>query len=425
MNAKYLKTKPGKIYRAPLLFLLLASTFLCSLPNQLHGWNSAWYAMDYSLGVDSRLFVGSFLRLFYPDFLPASSAYAFNVLSTLVLLALLSHVLASVLRLVENTPCETGLLALTTLWLLSPGSPAYLWNTENMGRFDLYLFLVTLIAAAVFLHVRAVSVRFAVFTICGMVCLAIHQGYLFTFFPLLAAMYLLTAENRKQLIAAFSCMAVLGVVFLYFQFFSHIRPGSYEELASVLAARTDLPLNESALRFEYFSGFADSARELVTNQLGERIRYGIVTLLLLSPLALLYGWFWQKILRKPAALEDMDAPGGKTCLFGGKTLFTRHLPILSSLLLFLPAFVLTIDWGRWFGAFLTVQFLQVIFLAAKKDAAACSVLASLSTAVRRHPFPFLCAGIWLGSLQKFQATLLPDAPAFFASAYRLFHMLFR
>ena len=283
MNAKYLKTKPGKIYRAPLLFLLLASTFLCSLPDQLHGWNSAWYAMDYSLGVDSRLFVGSFLRLFYPDFLPASSAYAFNVLSTLVLLALLSHVLASVLRLVENTPCETGLLALTTLWLLSPGSPAYLWNTENMGRFDLYLFLVTLIAAAVFLHVRAVSVRFAVFTICGMVCLAIHQGYLFTFFPLLAAMYLLTAENRKQLIAAFSCMAVLGVVFLYFQFFSHIRPGSYEELASVLAARTDLPLNESALRFEYFSGFADSARELVTNQLGERIRYGIVTLLLLSP----------------------------------------------------------------------------------------------------------------------------------------------
>ncbi len=424
MNVNQVKTKLRQSYRAPLLFLLLTATFLCSLPGQLHGWNSAWYAMDYSLGVDSRLFVGSFLRLFYPDFLPASSAYAFCVLSTLVLLALLSHVLASVLRLLENTPCETGMLALIAFWLLSPGSPAYLWSAENMGRFDLYLFLVTLIAGIVFLHVRAVPVRFAVFTLCGMVCLAIHQGYLFTFFPLLAAMYLLTAENWKQRIWAFSCMGILGAVFLYFQFFSRIRPGSCEELVSILAARTDLPLNESALRFEYFSGFADSVRELVTNQLGERIRYGIVTLLLLSPLALLYGWFWQKLLRASAAPIHTDAQNGQACPFRGKTLCTRHLPILLSLLLFLPAFALTIDWGRWFGAFLTVQVLQVVFLAAKKDAAAWSALESLSTAVRRHPCLFLCMGIWLGSLQKFQATLLPDAPVFFTSVYRLFHILF-
>ncbi len=424
--------KLRKHYHAPLLFLLLAFGFLCTLPDELHGWNSGWYAMDYSLGPDSRLFIGSLLRLFYPDFLPASAVYAFVVLSVLVLLALLSYVLGYGLRRVEGTEGFTGLAVLTALYLLSPGSPAYLWSTENMGRFDLYLLLVTLAAGIVCFYVRPALVCLVVLTICGAVGLSIHQGYLFTFFPLLFTLFLLSIgytgpgersprQLRLYLIVSFLCMGFLAAVFFYFQFLSHIRVDSCEELTAVLSARTDLLLNESAFRYEYFSGMTESVQELVLNQLGERIRYGIVTLLLLSPLAALYGWFWKQVLNA-AAGNGIRKNSGCGERENGCLHPFFYLCILLSQLLFLPAFVLTIDWGRWFGAFLTVQTLQIVFLAAKKDAAALSALASLSAAVHRHPLLFLCAAVWLGNLRKFQATLLPDAPVFFASLYKLFRI---
>ena len=429
---KYMNEKFRKHYRIPFLFLLMATVFLCTLPDELHGWNSGWYAMDYSLGLDSRLFIGSLLRLFYPDFLPASAVYAFTVLSILVLLALLSYVLGYALERAEGMSGQTGLTVLTALYLLSPGSPAYLWSTENMGRFDLYLLLVTLAAGIVCLRLRSVPVCLIVLTICGLIGLSIHQGYLFTFFPLLFTLFLTTLaytgtadrqprKIRLYSISAFLCMGLLGAVFFYFQFLSHIHVDTCGELVGILSSRTDLALNESAFRYEYFSGITQSIQELVFNELGERIRYGVITLLLLSPLAVLYGWFWKQIwkscsdsgIRKASENKEKGA-GCPSPLF--------YLCILLSQLMFLPAFALTIDWGRWFGAFLTVQTLQIVFLAAKKDAVVLSALETLSAAVHRPPLLFLFMAVWLGNLRKFQATLLPDAPVFFASLYKLLHL---
>lgn len=424
--------KLKKHYRTPLLFLLLAFGFLCTLPDELHGWNSGWYAMDYSLGLDSRLFIGSLLRLFYPDFLPASVVYAFTVLSILVLLALLSYVLGYALQCMEGMSGETGLMVLMALYLLSPGSPAYLWSTENMGRFDLFLLLVTLAAGIFCFHLRSVPVCLIVLTICGLIGLSIHQGYLFTFFPLLFTLFLLTLVHteaadrhprkmRLYSIAALFCMGLLAAVFFYFQFLSHIHVDTCEELTAILSSRTDLPLNESAFRYEYFSGVTQSIQELVFNELGERIRYGIVTLLLLSPLTVLYGWFWKQVLKTSvgSGIRKKTGNSDRRAIYPSPLFY---LCILLSQLMFLPAFVLTIDWGRWFGAFLTVQVLQIVFLAAKKDAVVLSALETLSATVHRHPLLFLCAAVWLGNLRKFQATLLPDAPAFFASLYKLFHI---
>lgn len=421
------KQKP--YYYALPLFLLLSVTYLCTLPDQLHGWNSGWYAMDYSLGFDSRLFIGSLLRLFYPDFLPASAVYAFTVLSTFALLALLSWTLACALCRTASLPGHMGLMALVALYLLSPGSPAYLWSTENMGRFDLYLLLFTLAAGMVCFHVGSFPICFAVFTLCGLIALSIHQVYLFTFFPLLFTLYLLAAPlpekgKIRRLLAALLCFSVLGAAFLYFQFFSQIRVGACEELTAILAARTDMEVNASALRYEYFTDIAQAFRELAMNGLGERLRYGAITVFLLSPLAVLYGWFWKTLLKTAKSLSSGQKHSGTCGLPAGSLPFFYYLLMPLSQLLFLPAFVLTIDWGRWFGAFLTVQTLQVVFLAAKKDAPALAALETLSAVVRRHPFLFVCIALWMGGMQKFQATLLPDAPIFFTSVYRLFHILF-
>lgn len=93
--------------RELLIFILLFLTLLTQLPDELHGWNSAWYAMDYSLGIDSRLFIGSLLHIFYPDFLPAEAAYTFVFLSLILLLLMLSYVLGFALRQAEMMQAST------------------------------------------------------------------------------------------------------------------------------------------------------------------------------------------------------------------------------------------------------------------------------------------------------------------------------
>lgn len=394
------------IFRRELcVFAVLMLSLLCALPASLHEWNSVWYAMDYSLGFDSRLFIGSLLRLFYPDFLPAQTAYTFVLFSLIFFLLILSFVLGYALRQTEKSPAQTGLLILIVLYLLSPGSPAYLWTTENMGRFDVYLILVTLLAAISCFKLASSAARLIVLTALGLIALGIHQAFMLVFFPLMFAMFADTVFGRKNskalILSGFGCCLLLGIVFIYFQLFSKLPIVSLEELTSLLSKRTDLPINEVALRYEYFTSTAESSGALVRNGLSERIRYGAITLFLLAPLGGVYLYLWKSIIKEAA----------------GSSL--KYWLILLSNAAFLPAFAMTIDWGRWFGAFLTVQALQIVFLAAKKDAAVLAGLSKLTSSFRRHPFLFIIIGLWLASLGKFEATLLPDAPVFFSSLYRL------
>ena len=169
--------------REILIFLLLFFTLLCQLPDEIHAWNSAWYAMDYSLGFDSRLFIGSFLRLFYPDFLPAGAAYTFVLLSFFLLLILLAHVLGYALRQTEEIPAGKGLLLVIIFYLLCPGSPSYLWTLENMGRFDMYLLIAALLAITCCIHIPSAWAQMILITLFGLIALSIHQAFYVPLFP--------------------------------------------------------------------------------------------------------------------------------------------------------------------------------------------------------------------------------------------------
>lgn len=408
------------VRREIIIFLLLLFTLLSTLPGSLHGWNSAWYALDYSMGFGSRLFIGSFLRLFYPDFLPVEAVYSFVILAAVLLLILIAYILGYALRQNADSPAKAGLVLIIVLYLLCPGSPAYLWTTENIGRFDMYLLLLTLFAAVICFKVHSISLRLLLFTLTGFAALSIHQVFMFIFFPLLFTLFAETATERmfqsantnmlfqkKHIALGAVCLVSLAIGFLYFQAFSGLNVSGIDELINILSARTNLEINEVALNYEYFTSTAVNVRELVLNQLGERIRYGLVTAFMLTPLFAVYGYLWLSVIRNTKGQQRF-----------------KYIFLLLSWLCFVPAFVLAIDWGRWFGAFLTVLALQIIILAAKKDDVILSALGKLSTAYYKHPYLFIAAGIWAASLHKFEATLLPDAPVFFTSLYRLYSTIF-
>lgn len=407
---KKIKNICDRFQREICFFLVLLLSLFLTVPAALHEWNSAWYAMDYSLGFDSRLFIGSLLRLFHPDFLPADTAYAFVFFSIILFLLVLSYVLGYSLRQLNKTTAETGLLLLIVLYLLSPGSPSYLWTSENMGRFDLYLILLTLIAAIICFHTKSIWLHIVIYTAIGIISLSIHPAFYLIYFPLLFTLFIIDIFRKETTIfsnfISIVCLICLGILFIYYQIFSQIDIPALEELTRLLSGRTDLPINETALRFEYFVTLSQSIQELIINQMGERLRYGFITILLLTPLIIVYTCLWKYIIK--TAMENKF----------------KYWLILISQLSFVPAFLLTIDWGRWFGAFITVQALQIVILAAKKDVVILSALSKLSSAFHKHPYLFVMAGIWMASLSKFQATLLPDAPVFFNSLYKIYRMIF-
>ena len=81
------------------------------------------------------------------------------LLSLILLLILLSYVFGCALRRTEKTAAGKGLLLLVIFYLLCPGSPSYLWTSENMGRFDMYLLIMALAAIICCIHMRSARMQ--------------------------------------------------------------------------------------------------------------------------------------------------------------------------------------------------------------------------------------------------------------------------
>lgn len=415
----------GKILLSGVLLFaaLLILSFIIDVPSQLHAWTSGWYAMDYSLGFGSRLMVGSFLKLIYPDFLFAEDAYHFVIIVLIILLAVLLLLWAYVLYKASSDTIRNGLALLIILYLANPGSVAYLWSEENFGRFDTYLFLFTI--AGVFLWLKAASypVRCLIVLLFGSICLAIHQVFIFLYAPVIFVMLVLPLDfgtgrfrfreldekSRQHLLLGMTVLLLLCAQFLYYQFGASLNISSTEELVAVLSSKTNLPVMENALYFEYYSTTEEMISAVVLNELGERIRYTFIALFLLSPIFFLYGYLWCKIIKTENKTSER----------------IKYILMPLSLCTYIIAFALAKDWGRWTSAFMIVLLLQIIMVAMIKKEAVSAAFLSLNGLAHKLRIPLVIYIFAIALLEKYQCILLPQAPDIFTFFYRIFHALFR
>lgn len=388
---------------------LLIFSFITKLPEAIHDWTSGWYAMDYSLGMGSRLLVGSFLKFIFPDFLYAKDAYVFLVITIMLLLIFLILLFAAALKCAQQGALRIGLSFLIILYLASPGSPAYLWSTENFGRFDTYLLFFTLLCVLLYMRFTSYPARCLILLLSGSLCLAIHQVYMFIFFPVIFIMLLLpltfTKSDRKNLLYGTSVLFLLCIQFLYYQFFAALAVGSPEELYGILTARTDLPVMQNALYFEYFADFKEKIIDVALNEIGERIRYTAIAFFILSPIFILYGYLWLHIIK------------------GEKNRIERikYILFLLSLLSYIPAFALAKDWGRWTSALLIVLLLQIIIIIPEKKEAVSSAFQSLIRITWKLRYPLFIYVIFIACLKKYECILLPQSVDIFYFIYELLH----
>ena len=159
--------------------------FLTGRAVDLQGWSSAWNAMDYSMGTGSRLLIGSIYRLFYGEYLDYTVAYKYVAVGTILTILVLAIVLGRMIRLAvaKNGHIRHVVLGAVALYLVAPFSIAYVWNDQNLGRLDVYMLLVALLALLAGLTIKNTYVKCVCYTLLGVVGLAIHQGFAVLYYP--------------------------------------------------------------------------------------------------------------------------------------------------------------------------------------------------------------------------------------------------
>lgn len=394
------------------IFTLLTFSLIVSVSSEINGWVSVWYVADYSIGFSSRLIIGSFLHTLFGNYITTNVAYTFVIINFLIGFLLLSMVIGQGTRRLSNEKQKLTLLVLVGLYLASPASFGYLWTVENMGRLELYLFVITLLIVLLSFYIDNSIMTLILFTLLGILCIAIHQVYMFLFFPILLVIFidhLYRSQFQKSiLIGTIISIFILCVVCLFFQFGSNILYDDPLVLTALLQTKTDLFVSDGVLTQEYFWEFSDHFTNNMLPELRTRFRNGVYTVLMLSPILVIFIKLWLLTIKNAKSKIEKS----------------KYIMMILTNVTFIPAFALLTDWGRWFGAFFTVQFLIFLYLAAKNDENILYSFEKFSNTIKKYPFVFLVILLYLTCFEKFEGcNYVDEVQTFYLFLYKIRQLL--
>lgn len=395
------------------VFLYLCFSLIVSVAPEINGWVGIWYGVDYSIGFSSRLFIGQLLHLLFGDYITYEVAYAFINVCFIIIFALLSKAIGYTYKNATDSQQQWAVVILAGMYLASPAAPGYLWTIENMGRLETYLFLLTLIIFFLGIFIKHPYIAITVCTIIAIICLAIHQVYMFLFFPLLLVVLIdiLYSSQFKKSIWASIIVAVflLCGICLFFQFGTHINFTDSRELTDYIQSKTSVYCDEGPIIQEYFWEFTKHITVNYIPDIPYRTRYGIINVFLLSPILIIFGYIWYKAIRNCSSFIEKSK---------------YYLVVLTNVT-FIPAFAILTDWGRWFATFFTIQFLVIFYLFCKKDEHVSHALQCLGEKIAKYPFLFIGIILYLCCFEKFEGcNNLNQAETFYYFAYKIKSWIF-
>ena len=405
----------NKVSYEVVLFVAFVAEFLMTRGYDVDAWSAAWNVLDYSVGNGSRLLIGSIYRLFYGDYIDGTVAYKYTCIGMLLAIFLLSVVFGRFIRLtVAYAPLYKNIvLATILLYFAAPFSMAYLWNSSNIGKLDLYLFITAMLCLLVMLGIKNIYVKMILITVLGVIGLAVHQAYAFIYYPMVVSAMCMDVfgeykVNIKHLIIAVVSGVVEIAAFLYFQFGGGLYYDSAEEVAEVLNERTNMLMAVEAIDLEYFRDLEYVQNTLLRSFFTEEhpFLHLAAVFILLSPVIVLYVMMWKDVFLY------YKQEGKK--LFAGP-----HLYMLLTNLCFVPIFAMQTDWGRWLAPLFAGQIFLFLFYLAKKDAAMYHAFGKMIERVKKYPLVFAAIIVWIGMLDSFEAKSFQDQAT--ALVYTLRH----
>lgn len=409
MLGKRIKSIWREPYYEITVFAILFTTFLFTVPNMqmLGKSNLLYYVLPYSaFGFQSRLVVGSVVS-FFADYITGKTIYAMMIIITVLFILAVSFVVGRIMRLAVGRN-ENSAEMLMILFVACPVSIQYLFTYNNLGRFDLFLILLT---AIILYCIHREKAKWAVPALC-LFAMIISFNFAFLYMPVIAIImineYMVAKRSRSGfLIFAVSCMAV-AVSFAYFKIFPPAPAfGSLEELKAYLAGRTDVRGEEFIVFYDVCRPLADTysrgADKAFVWFYDLLCSYGSFALLSVGPAFAFFSFFWFKALR--------NTPQKNKKLF--------YLLCLISPAGGLPMF-LTIDWDRWIPTLFISQMMLVMYLFAVSDTGTVDTLHKAQGFFSRHSlFALLCivylsSSIFFNRYSIYSPVMLKHIDTFFS-----------
>lgn len=333
-----------------LIFLFLTISLLVRLEPVLESWKATYYAMNYSYGFIPRGLIGTIFNWVVKGNISASNAWLFVFVFTVILNILISILLGKLIRKTKGDNNNKKTVAwFVGIYLVMPFMVRYLYGT-NMGRLDLFLYIITILQILLLTKYNNLITQIITLLL-SVICVAIHEAYIWFVFPILFVvltynLYLKSFKPKNCFVFILICLSVL-LSTMYFQFFAEIKSDSVEQLTTHLSNITDLAINPQTLDLEYFNHSFDMHLAFTSKYLSKNI-FGIsVSTIILSPVIAII-----LILRKKAF--ELAKKNNKKFYW---TLVIMQLAIL----LYIPAFCFTSDWGRWLIGLFNYELAIIIF----------------------------------------------------------------
>lgn len=222
----------------------------------------------------------------------------------------------------------------------------------NFGRLDIYCVMFSLLAAII-LILGKVEWIVIVFSALGVM---VHQGNVFMFLNIILVLLIYKAlsgegrERRKYIILFVFSFFVASILFLYFEFFSHINGNNiYEEVVTMASSlRYDGAYHQDVIDKEIL-GIDLSSRE-TEFMMSTRIQF-IIFCLLMSPYIILGVILFRNIIRRAETITDK----------------IKYLIVSIGSATIVPDLLLKCDYGRWVFAIICYYSVVLIALLGMRD----------------------------------------------------------
>lgn len=352
--------------------------------DELTHWCVTPYALSYRFGFISRGFMGTLVRLVFPN-LTIKQIYIV-ILANVVLLCVLTVFFMHKILQKAYDENKTAMIFLSGLFLINPGSVSFLFYWGNFGRFDMYLLMSLIICAMLIMWNKCVW-------LVPVLCLGAvmtHQAFVFQYFPaILVLLFYYAFVQKKKFGKAIlgATLVVTCAMFLYLQFCSQI-PYTYEETMDILNLTTDLPEHyfgqDMMVRIEYYSSVFETFGVLVKEPFGRNLCKSLVMFVFLIPMIKILSDIWKSF--------------GKS----HKNVICKLLPWFV-LVAEIPMFVLTCDYGRDFAAIVLCNFILIFTLYAMGDSGIKEGIKELAGKINANPMYYVFILVLMASIGKFQA----------------------
>lgn len=352
------------------------------------GWCLTPYALSYKYGFISRGLVGSIIRIFIPN-LTLKHIYLIIALNTLLLCAL---TVFFVNRILLYAGKERGILFTVFLFIVNPGSIAFLFYWGNYGRFDLFMIMILIIAALVMVKEKGLFL----IPIMSVLGILIHQAYVFMYFPALIVLLLYFGYVKKNRYAK-SIFWITAIVtcagFLYMQFVSGVEGYDYASMMADINATTDLPGefidDDMMVRLEYFTSVFATIQHFVILPLKKNLFKIFCVFVMIFPMLRIFGAIWKDFMSEQKSKLLWIIPW-------------------SGMIGMIPKFLMTNDYGRDFSALILSQFVMMFALRMAGDGGMKKAFENLTAKINKNPGVYAFMLVYMGSLGKFEAADILD-----------------